>query len=67
MKSKKKYEIKLNYSGEVYCYYRFAYSEDGALNAGIRALEKELNLRPGALTCNFKSGRPNYEVREVQK
>ena len=61
-----KYEVKLNHSGAVYTFYRWASREVIAFNLAIHALEKQLNLNRGALRNYFQGDRNNFEIKEVK-
>jgi hypothetical protein len=61
----KRYEVKLNYKGQIHTFYRHAKSEASALNYAVRALEKILELLPKALTSEFKKDVRNRELKEV--
>jgi hypothetical protein len=63
---KRKWRILLNYSGEVHEFFRYSKSEEGALNLGVRALEKKLNRVAGSLTIYFKKDVANREVTEIK-
>lgn len=61
---RKLYKITLNYSGEVYTFYRWASREIIAFNLAIHALEKKLNLVRGALRNVFQGDKNNFEIKE---
>ena len=61
-----KYCIKLNKSGQVLTYYRYAISPEQALWFGVLALEQEMGLNKGALKKEFSSKKNNREVEKCQ-
>jgi uncharacterized protein YabE (DUF348 family) len=63
---KKKYEVKLNWHGEVKTYWRWATSEDQALSHACIALGKEAGHNPLSVRQHVKGKASGYEVREVK-